>query len=274
MKLPINPGANPAAQLPNDVYMLPQEARVNLMGQKTNCYLLFTERGTLVVDPPSDRAEQLDEIMKAARGPIVGILLTHTHPDHTGGVAALVARTGVAVYAHPKAQAYLASDLTFNAINEGDIFGWQVLAMPGHRFDSLCFYSPSSGCAIVGDLVAGAGTVVLSPSDGDLLDYLHSLRRLRDEVRPTLLAPGHGPLIDQPETLITHYIKHRFAREQLVLSALKNRATTLSALLPRAYPKLNPTLYPLAEHSLLSHLIKLQKEGRAKEVDGSWLLVE
>ncbi|MGB0385629.1 MAG: MBL fold metallo-hydrolase [Ardenticatenaceae bacterium] len=271
MKLPINPGANPMARLPDDVCMLPQDAVVNLVGQKTNCYLLFTERGTWVVDPPSDRAEQLNEIMSAVRGPIVGLLLTHTHQDHTGGVAALVAQSGVSVYAHPKAQPFVPTHLPFMPLNEGDqLDGWQVFEVPGHRFDSLCFFSPSSGCAIVGDLVAGAGTVVLSPPEADLLDYLHSLRRLRDEIPATLLAPGHGPLIDQPKTLITHYINHRLGREQLVLRALSQTPTPLSALVPRAYPKLNPALYPLAERSLLCHLIKLQREGRADQGAAGW----
>lgn len=276
MKFPPNPGANPLATLPNNVHGLPQDADINLVGQKTNCYLLFTERGTWVVDPPSARREALDEIQAAAKGAIVGILLTHTHGDHTGGVAALVERTGVTVYAHPKALPYLAEGLPFSPLNEGDtVEGWQVFAMPGHRFDSLCFLSPllpSPTLAIVGDLVAGGGTVVLDPSDGDLLDYLNSLHRLRDELRPALLAPGHGPLIDEPERLLTYYINHRLAREQLVLQALSNNPHSLNTLLPHVYPQLDAKYYPLAARSLLSHLIKLQKEGHAKEMEGGWLL--
>lgn len=273
MNQPINPGANPNATLPDDLYLLPQDAPINLMGQKTNCYLIFTQQGTWVVDPPSPYAPQLDEIIHHARGPIVGILLTHTHGDHIGGVSALVARTGVTVYGHPEARPYLATNLTFHTLYDGDqIANYQVFAIPGHRFDSLCFYSPASACAIIGDLVAGAGTVVLNPPEGDLLDYLHSLERVRDEIRPTLLAPGHGPLIDQPNLLITYYINHRLGREKLVLNALTKTPTRLSALVPRAYPKLTPHLYPLAERSLLAHLIKLQKEGRAdKDKKGWWL---
>jgi len=275
MNQPINPGANPNATLPDDIYLLPQDAPINLMGQKTNCYLIFTEQGTWVVDPPSPHAPQLDEIMQNARGPIVGILLTHTHGDHIGGVSPLFTRTGAAVYAHPEARSYLAPNLTFHALHDGDqIANYQVFAIPGHRFDSLCFYSPSSGCAIIGDLVAGAGTVVLNPPEGDLLDYLHSLQRVRDEIRPTLLAPGHGPLIDQPNLLITYYINHRLAREQLLLNALTKTPTPLSALVPRAYPKLTPHLYGLAERSLLAHLIKLQKEGQADEQKKGWWLME
>lgn len=270
MTLRLNPGANPAARLPDNVAMLPQEATINLLGQKTNCYLLFTERGTWVVDPPSDEEEALGKIEAGARGGIAGILLTHTHPDHIGGVAALVARAKVSVYAHPLAQPWLAAGLPFEALNEGDTLdGWQVYALPGHRFDSLCFLSPTGDCAIVGDVVAGAGTVVLDPADGDLFDYLRSLHRLRDELRPALLAPGHGPLIDQPETLLTHFIQHRLARETLVLEALTTHPAPLPVLLPRAYADTPPALYPLAERSLLTHLLKLEREGRAAQTETS-----
>jgi glyoxylase-like metal-dependent hydrolase (beta-lactamase superfamily II) len=268
-----NPGANLDAALPPSVRLLPQDAEVNLFGQKTNCYLLFTASSTLVVDPPSTQESDLAAIQEAAQGPITHILVTHTHPDHIAGVKPLSQRTRATVYGHPEAQQWLelGEEPRFQTIDEGDtVEGWRVFATPGHRADSLTFYSPQTGVAIVGDLVAGFGTVVISPPDGDLWDYLRSLERLRDEIRPVLLAPGHGPLVDQPETLLNHYISHRLAREQLVLAALEETATPLRALLPRAYAGTDPTLYPLAERSLLAHLLKLQREGRAQEIEGRW----
>lgn len=268
---PLNPGANPDATLPDAMLRLPQDAEVNLLGQQTNCYLLFTEGGTLVVDPPSAQPTDLDSIQAQARGSITHILVTHTHPDHIAGVKPLAERTGATVYGHPETRPFLEEGLNFQAINEGDtVEGWQVFATPGHRADSLTFCAPDTGVAVVGDVVAGYGTVVISPPDGDLWDYLRSLERLRDEIQPTLLAPGHGPLIDQPPLLLNRYITHRMAREQTVLAALSHAPAPLSQLLPRAYADTAPALYPLAERSLLAHLLKLRREGRAVESTDGW----
>lgn len=89
----------------------------------TNSYLIASRGVGVVVDPASDAAEaliQLDDVLERAGVRLVkAILLTHTHPDHTGGIAALQARFGdLPVYVHPLEHARLALPQRY-ALDEG-----------------------------------------------------------------------------------------------------------------------------------------------------------
>lgn len=270
---PVNPGADSTTVPPSFITWLPQEADITLVGQKTNCYIVHGSEGAWIVDPPSAKESALAEILQAAGKSIAGIWLTHAHPDHMGGIERLVARTGAAVYAHPRAWESVMGNMTQVDIEEGAVVdGWQIHYLPGHRFDHLAFIHRASRVAIVGDVVAGSGSVIIDPGDGDLFDYLASLHRLRDELHPRLLLPGHGPLGAKPYELLTHFITHRLKREAMVLAALTPEVQTLAHLLPLAYADTPSTLYPLAERALLTHLQKLEREERVLYEGGGWRL--
>ncbi|MEL6889768.1 MAG: MBL fold metallo-hydrolase, partial [Pseudomonadota bacterium] len=67
----------------------------------TNTYLLGTQAPFAVVDPgPADQAHS-DAIMRACEGAIEAIIVTHRHPDHVAGLAALVSASRAPVHAHP-----------------------------------------------------------------------------------------------------------------------------------------------------------------------------
>ena len=69
-----------------------------------NTYLLETAGGLTLIDTgfPRDTAKIISGIASTGRRPhdVRHILLTHAHPDHIGGVAALRDLTGAQVYAH------------------------------------------------------------------------------------------------------------------------------------------------------------------------------
>lgn len=58
---------------------------------------------------------------------------------------------------------------------------------------------------------------LLPPSEvfENLHDYMHSLEKLL-ELRPSRLYPGHGPVVEDGTSLISHYLQHRGEREQQV----------------------------------------------------------
>jgi len=240
----------------------------------TNCFLLGDDE-LWVVDPGSPWPEEqailrdtLDRLESEGRK-AVGVLLTHHHLDHTGGAQVL----GLPIAAAAETAALLDFKVD-RVLHDSERFevgprGWRALHLPGHTRGHVCLIENGSGAVIAGDLVAGTGTVIIDPPDGDMADYLASLDRLLGE-RPGAIFPAHGPVVPGGALKLEQYKSHRLAREALVLEALTKREGPASPaqLVPAAYPDASPEMYPYAERSLLAHLYKLVHEGRADEEDG------
>ncbi|MBA3819838.1 MAG: MBL fold metallo-hydrolase [Deltaproteobacteria bacterium] len=235
----------------------------------TNLYLVGPDAGPVaVVDPGSPYPDQqaiLDAVLEQL--PISRILLTHHHGDHVGGAAALAARWGVPIAAHPATARRLDGIVEVSElIEDGDeIAGAIAVHTPGHAEGHLVFEVDDA--SIAGDMVARVGTILIDPSEGDMGVYLASLERMRAR-RPTLLLPAHGPPIRDGHGKLTEYLSHRRMREQLVRAALATGAAhDLDALVATVYADTPRYLWPLAERSLLAHLEKLAREDLARRVD-------
>ena len=148
----------------------------------------------------------------AARGGAGGIALTHDHPDHAEGAAALRDALGgppVGAMRWPGAAV---------ALGDGDVFGpLTALHMPGHAPDHLVFVAGDG--AFTGDAVLGTGSVFIAPDGGPLRGYLDALARLR-ALGLARLYPGHGPVVEDPAAKLDEYVAHRLERERRILAAL------------------------------------------------------
>ena len=235
----------------------------------TNVYLVGPEHGpVLVVDPGSpfpDQQAALDAAL--AEVPVELVLLTHHHGDHIGGATALAERRGVPIAAHAATARRLEGivEVTRTIEDGEDIAGVTAVFTPGHAEGHLCF--EHGGAMIAGDMVAGIGTILIDPDEGDMTQYLASLERMLARTATTLL-PAHGPAITDGPAKLREYLSHRRMREERVASSLSEEPQLLSALLVTAYADTPRVLWPLAERSLVAHLVKLAREGRAAP-DGS-----
>jgi glyoxylase-like metal-dependent hydrolase (beta-lactamase superfamily II) len=197
------------------------------------------------------------------------VLLTHRHPDHLGGVAQLRARfPGLRVSKFIHRDASLPDGIDDGVRDghaiEGDGVTLVPVYTPGHASDHLCYYLPEEKALFSGDMVLSGSTSVIPAADGDLLDYMSSLRRLQSmDVRRIYSA--HGPVIEDGPGRIAEYIAHRLMRERQILQALGDGLATIPAMVARIYADVSPKLHPAAAQSVESHLRKLLRESRVRE---------
>ncbi len=298
----------------------------------TGVYIIG-EGEVAVIDPGPSVDEHLDAVLAGLNpGETVShILVTHTHSDHTAGVAKLQERTGAATYGFgphgpvpdkdPMEQ--ISFDEYFSAeekatiekewadipdelkregpdvdfvpdvtVAHGDMIsgssgssgggrsgggssggenlggGWsvEVVHTPGHTSNHICFGLPDQKILFTGDHVMGWATSVIAVPDGNLFDYMSSLRLLldRDDVR---YWPTHGPAIDQPHDYVRSFIEHRNGRENQILAALHAGPITIKDLVPSMYVDTDKRLWRAAASSVFSHLHALHQEGRVAASD-------
>jgi glyoxylase-like metal-dependent hydrolase (beta-lactamase superfamily II) len=169
--------------------------------RRANCYVLG-EHELLLVEP-SCETEGLEWLALVAKWNtekrhIVGIVLTHWHPDHVLGLSALASQLTdrqIQVFA----PAYDKAHFAFETVGEGNIVhGWRVLHTPGHSDEHVCLSKGST--LVAGDMVSEGGAIAF-----DDTAYRASYARLQ-KLRPSVVLPGHGTALwelpDQPKILI------------------------------------------------------------------------
>lgn len=251
-----------------------------MTGPGTNTYVVGG-RDMAVVDPGPDDPGHVESLVAFGAGRIRWIVVTHTHPDHSPAAASLAARTGATVLGFSARDGFVPDQEVSDGFTlQGDGFSLRALHTPGHASNHLCWLLVDEQMVFSGDHVMQGSTVVIAPPDGDMAQYLASLRRLRALEPPIrTIAPGHGSLLDDPGAALDGVISHRLWREAAVTDAMARAGrTTVDGLLPVVYVDVHEALHPVARFSLWAHLRKLQGDGRVTsedpdDIEAPWTMV-
>ena len=192
------------------------DVRTFTVGQlQENCYLVRRKGSAeAVLIDPGDEAQRLIDAQGALGVTVEAILLTHTHFDHVGAVAALARSTGAPVYC-PSLEREVLADIDasvrplglsgFESYEADELLaGGERLVLagleidvqftPGHSPGHLTYALPAHETLLVGDVLFRGSVGRVALPGGDWSTLLASIAGLIDAYPPqTLVFPGHGP---------------------------------------------------------------------------------
>ncbi len=165
---------------------------------ESNGYVIYDrEQGECYIVDPGYNGEKFLKIIDEAGLRLKGILLTHHHYDHVGGVDKIKSATGCPVYLHRadsdmyKKQAdVLLEDGEKLMLGEEEI---KVIHTPGHTRGSACYYSEQSRLVFTGDTIFNVDLGRTDLGDGspaDMESSVGNIINLWDN--DIVIYPGHG----------------------------------------------------------------------------------
>jgi glyoxylase-like metal-dependent hydrolase (beta-lactamase superfamily II) len=235
----------------------------------TNSYVVGSGE-VAVIDPGPADERHLQAIAASIKSErLAYILVTHSHRDHCDGARALQQIAGGKIASFgPVAMERGAPGLNYDFVDadfvpdrklkdgdtiRGKSFSLDVLHMPGHAPDHLCFAFVGKRTVFTGDHVMGWNTTVIAPPEGNMAQFLASLERLMQR-HDKMFLPAHGGRIQTPQRVVKAYIMHRKWREQTILACLDEGVCTIPRIVARLYGTLDNDLKQAAALSVYAHL--------------------
>jgi len=177
-----------------------------------NCFLARAEGAEkLIVVDPGDEAERILAKVAEMGGEVEAILLTHTHFDHVGAVAALARETGAPVYC-PEIEVPVLADINsyllpgFGPLESYDadrtVAGGETLALagldleviftPGHSPGHVTYSARGEDAIFSGDVLFQGSVGRVDLPGGDWATLARSIQALLDNHSDeTVVHPGH-----------------------------------------------------------------------------------
>ncbi len=157
--------------------------------------------------------------------------------------------------------------------------GMELIHLPGHSPGSSAVYLRDGKIMISGDHVLGKITPNISVygDEDDLGLYLASLKKVRD-MDISIIYPGHGPPINNPNSRISEIIKHHESRMGNIISAIDGWTTAydIARKIPwskgRTMDTMNFMEVNFAVMETISHLKHMLKEDMIDEKNDNGII--
>ncbi|ELT94362.1 hypothetical protein CAPTEDRAFT_192989 [Capitella teleta] len=242
--------------------------------QGTNTYLIGTGPRRILIDTGSsgfpEYVTNLQKVLEEQNASIQGIILTHWHEDHIGGLEEVCSRSErktCKIRRSKKSDRVLGDGLQYTFIGDKHIFeteGATLEAMhtPGHTDDLMALYLHEENAVFTGDCVFE-----------DLFEYMKSLKVILNR-KPQRIYPAHGAIVPDGVKHIEMYIAHRNRRESQILELLTKGGTNFTSvgdIVKTIYTDIPEYLILPAAMNVKHHLDKLQKERRVGTYIGIYI---
>jgi len=250
--------------------------------QGTNTYLVGSGARRLLIDAGEknvpEYSQNLASVMESEKCSLKDLVVTHWHHDHIGGVPEVLKIGGkdVTVHKFPRDEDGVMDGVEVLNLKDGQEISveganCEVLHTPGHTTDHVVLYLKEENAVFSADCILGEGTAVFE----SLYHYMQSLEKIL-KIQPSVIYPGHGPVILDPVEKIQFYIKHRMAREEQIFSCLETSGQDgmeSMDIVKTVYKETPTNLHMAANVNVNHHLEKLETEGRVSKSGQIWKVV-
>jgi glyoxylase-like metal-dependent hydrolase (beta-lactamase superfamily II) len=164
------------------------------------------------------------------------------------------------------------------AITAESLLGMEIIEIPGHAPDQLAFWNQKENWLFAGDLLLEhiSSNALVEPDEighrlPTLLQHIKSLQICMD-LDVSLVYPGHGNLIKNPNDLIKKRLERTEAKCQRLIMLIKSGITTASDIAVTWYKNIYYEQFGLVMSEIIGHLDYLEIQGKIEKqlTNGVW----